>query len=77
MHPGDTVTGATVNTSASLTRVPPVWALRRLWRRWVTGGERAGDEGSIARLADRVSAVFVPVILTIAALTGRLVADFR
>ncbi len=70
VHPGDTVTGATVNTSGSLTvratRVGTETTLAKMGELVVSAQE---TKAPIARLADRVSAVFVPVILTISALT--------
>ena len=70
VHPGDTVTGATVNTSGSLTvratRVGTETTLAKMCELVASAQE---TKAPIARLADRVSAVFVPVILTIAALT--------
>lgn len=70
VHPGDTVTGATVNTSGSLTvratRVGTETTLAKMGELVASAQE---TKAPIARLADRVSAVFVPVILTIAALT--------
>ena len=70
VHPGDAVTGATVNTSGSLTvratRVGTETTLAKMGELVASAQE---TKAPIARLADRVSAVFVPVILTIAALT--------
>ena len=70
VHPGDTVTGATVNTSGSLTvratRVGTETTLAKMGELVASAQE---TKAPIARLADRVSAVFVPVILTISALT--------
>ena len=70
VHPGDTVTGATVNTSGSLTvratRVGAETTLAKMGELVATAQE---TKAPIARLADRVSAVFVPVILTISVLT--------
>ena len=70
VHPGDTVTGATVNTSGSLTvratRVGTETTLAKMGELVASAQE---TKAPIARLADRVSAVFVPVIFTISALT--------
>ena len=70
VHPGDTVTGATVNTSGSLTvratRVGTETTLAKMGELVASAQE---TKAPIARLADRVSAVFVPVILVISALT--------
>lgn len=70
VHPGDAVTGATVNTSGSLTvRATRVGAETTLAKMGELVASAQETKAPIARLADRVSAVFVPVILTIAALT--------
>ena len=70
VHPGDAVTGATVNTSGSLTvratRVGTETTLAKMGELVASAQE---TKAPIARLADRVSAVFVPVILVISALT--------
>lgn len=70
VHPGDTVTGATVNTSGSLTvratRVGTETTLAKMGELVASAQE---TKAPIARLADRVSAVFVPVILAFSALT--------
>lgn len=70
VHPGDTVTGATVNTSGALTvratRVGTETTLAKMGELVASAQE---TKAPIARLADRVSAVFVPVVLTISALT--------
>ena len=70
VHPGDTVTGATVNTSGALTvRATRVGAETTLAKMGELVASAQETKAPIARLADRVSAVFVPVILTISALT--------
>ena len=70
VRPGDTVTGATVNTSGSLTvRATRVGAETTLAKMGELVASAQETKAPIARLADRVSAVFVPVILTISALT--------
>ena len=70
VRPGDAVTGATVNTSGSLTvRATRVGAETTLAKMGELVASAQETKAPIARLADRVSAVFVPVILTISALT--------
>ena len=68
--PDSTVTGATINTSGRLlvraTRVGSETTLAQMAR--LVSQAQTG-KAPIARLADRVSAVFVPVVLVIAALT--------
>lgn len=70
VHPGDAVTGATVNTSGSLTvratRVGTETTLAKMGELVASAQE---TKAPIARLADRVSAVFVPVVLVISVLT--------
>ncbi|PJI93650.1 heavy metal translocating P-type ATPase [Luteimicrobium subarcticum] len=67
VEPGDTVTGATVNTSGSLvvraTRVGEETTLAQIGR-LVTRAQTG--KAPVQRLADRISAVFVPVVLVIA-----------
>lgn len=70
VHPGDTVTGATVNTSGSLTvRATRVGAETTLAKMGELVASAQETKAPIARLADRVSAVFVPVVLVISVLT--------
>ena len=70
VHPDDTVTGATVNTSGALTvRATRVGAETTLAKMGELVASAQETKAPIARLADRVSAVFVPVVLTISALT--------
>ncbi|MCF4120630.1 heavy metal translocating P-type ATPase [Antribacter sp. KLBMP9083] len=75
--PGDGVTGGTVNTSGHLlvraTRVGEDTMLARIGR--LVAAAQTG-KAPVARLADRISAVFVPVVLVLAVLTlaGWLVA---
>lgn len=70
VHPGDAVTGATVNTSGSLTvRATRVGAETTLAKMGELVASAQETKAPIARLADRVSAVFVPVVLTISVLT--------
>jgi Cu+-exporting ATPase len=68
--PGDRVTGATVNAGGRLlveaTRVGEATTLAQLGR-LVTRAQ--SGKAPVQRLADRVSAVFVPVVLAIAVLT--------
>ncbi len=68
--PGDTVTGATVNTSGRLTviatRVGSDTALAQI-ARLVTDAQTG--KAPIQRLADLVSAIFVPVVITLAVAT--------
>ena len=68
--PDSTVTGATINTSGRLlvraTRVGSETTLAQMAR--LVSQAQTG-KAPIARLADRISAVFVPVVLVIAALT--------
>lgn len=67
---GDEVTGATVNTSGTLvvraTRVGAGTTLSRI-AQVVTAAQAA--KAPVQRLADRVSSVFVPTVLALAALT--------
>ncbi|WP_267423686.1 MULTISPECIES: heavy metal translocating P-type ATPase [unclassified Curtobacterium] len=68
--PGDAVTGATVNAGGRLvveaTRVGQDTELARIGRLVVAAQSGKAD---VQRLADRVSAVFVPVVLGLAVLT--------
>ncbi|MST33531.1 heavy metal translocating P-type ATPase [Acidimicrobiaceae bacterium USS-CC1] len=68
--PGDVVAGATVNTSGRLvveaTRVGASTALAQIAR---LVGEAQAGKAPVQRLADRVSAVFVPVVIAISAAT--------
>ncbi len=69
-HVGDTVIGATISTSGffhmTVTGVGEATTLARIVR---LVDEAMLSKAPIARLADRVSAVFVPVIIVIALLT--------
>jgi P-type Cu+ transporter len=75
--PGDEVTGATINTSGRLvvraTRVGAETALAQMAR---LVDEAQAGKAPVQRLADRVSAVFVPIVivLALATLAGWLVA---
>jgi Cu+-exporting ATPase len=76
--PGSAVTGATMNTSGHLVlRATGVGQDTRLARigRLVTAAQ--SGKAPVQRLADRVSAVFVPIVLGLAVLTlaGRLVLE--
>jgi len=68
--PGSRVTGATINTAGRLlvraTRVGSETTLAQMAR---LVSEAQTGKAPIARLADRISAVFVPVVLVVAALT--------
>ncbi len=68
--PGDSVAGATVNTSGRLvveaTRVGASTALAQIAR--LVSDAQAG-KAPVQRLADRVSAVFVPIVIALSALT--------
>jgi Cu+-exporting ATPase len=68
--PGDAVVGATINKEGALrfraTKVGAETALARIVR---LVQEAQGSKAPIQRLADRVSAVFVPVVIALAALT--------
>ncbi|WP_460465423.1 heavy metal translocating P-type ATPase [Arthrobacter pigmenti] len=68
--PGDTVTGATINTSGRLlvrtVRVGSETTLAQMAR---MVSQAQSGKAPIARLADRISAVFVPIVLGIAVLT--------
>ncbi|PRB68747.1 heavy metal translocating P-type ATPase [Arthrobacter sp. MYb213] len=65
--PDDTVTGATINTSGALiirtTRVGKDTTLAQMGR---LVSEAQTGKAPIARLADRISSVFVPIVLVIA-----------
>lgn len=67
---GDTVTGATINVDGRLeveaTRVGQDTTLAQMGR---LVSEAQSQKAPIARIADRISAVFVPVVLVIAVLT--------
>ena len=68
--PGDAVTGATVNTSGHLlvraTRVGEETTLAQIGR--LVSRAQTG-KAPVQRLADRISAVFVPIVLVLAVLT--------
>lgn len=68
--PGDEVTGATINTSGSLvvraSRVGDETQLAQIGR--LVAAAQTG-KAPVQRLADRISAVFVPIVLVLAVLT--------
>jgi len=68
--PGDEVTGATINTSGALvvraTRVGEETRLAQIGR--LVAAAQTG-KAPVQRLADRISAVFVPIVLVLAVLT--------
>ncbi|MEA2131563.1 MAG: P-type Cu+ transporter, partial [Solirubrobacteraceae bacterium] len=71
VHPGDAVTGATVNTGGGLlivraTRVGADTALAQIGR-LVTNAQ--SGKAPVQRLADRIAGVFVPIVLAIAGAT--------
>ncbi|MFE1440991.1 heavy metal translocating P-type ATPase [Streptomyces sp. NPDC058739] len=68
--PGDAVTGATVNAGGRLVvRATRVGADTRLARMARLVEEAQSGKAAVQRLADRVSAVFVPVVLLVATAT--------
>ncbi|MEW9871128.1 heavy metal translocating P-type ATPase [Arthrobacter sp. HS15c] len=68
--PGSKVTGATINTSGRLlVRAARVGSETTLAQMARLVSQAQTGKAPIARLADRISAVFVPVVLVIAALT--------
>ncbi|QNE16202.1 cation-translocating P-type ATPase [Pseudarthrobacter sp. NBSH8] len=73
VEPGSKVTGATINTSGRLlvraTRVGSETTLAQMAR--LVSQAQTG-KAPIARLADRISAVFVPIVLALAVLTFAL-----
>jgi len=69
-RPGDRVAGATINTNGSLTLLATAVGADTALAQIVRLVQQAqGAKAPVARLADRVSAVFVPIVLAIAALT--------
>lgn len=70
VHPGDDVIGGTVNTYGRiLVRANKVGGDTQLARMARMVADAQNGKASIQRLADRVSAVFVPVVLAVAAAT--------
>ena len=68
--PGDPVTGATVNTGGRLVvRATRVGADTQLAQMARLVAEAQNGKAPVQRLADRISAVFVPVVLALAAAT--------
>jgi cation-transporting ATPase V/Cu+-exporting ATPase len=68
--PGDRVAGATVNTSGVLTvRATAVGADTALAQIVQLVEQAQAGKGQLQRLADRISAVFVPLVMGVAALT--------
>jgi Cu+-exporting ATPase len=66
--PGDEVTGATINTSGALVvRATRVGAQTRLAQIGALVAAAQTGKAPVQRLADRISAVFVPVVLVLAA----------
>jgi copper-transporting P-type ATPase V len=69
-RPGDRVAGATVNASGALTvRATAVGSETALAQIVALVEEAQAGKGAVQRLADRISAVFVPVVIVIAVLT--------
>ena len=69
-QPGDRVIGATINTSGALDiEATSVGAASVLARIVTLMKEAQGSQAPIQRLADRISAVFVPTVVTIAVAT--------
>jgi P-type Cu+ transporter len=70
VHPGDAVTGATINAGGRLviraTRVGADTQLAQIGRLVV---EAQNGKAAVQRLADRISAVFVPIVIAIAIAT--------
>ncbi|MBL8744919.1 MAG: HAD-IC family P-type ATPase, partial [Phycisphaerae bacterium] len=68
--PGDSVFGATMNTTGALrftaTKVGQDTALQQIIR---LVQEAQGSKAPIARLADRISGIFVPIVIAIAVVT--------
>ena len=75
VEPGDEVTGATVNAGGRLVvRATRVGAETRLAQMARLVDAAQNGKADVQRLADRVSAVFVPVVIAIAAGCPRLLA---
>ena len=70
VRPGDEVTGATINTGGRLVvRATRVGADTELARMSKLVTEAQNGKAQVQRLADRISSIFVPVVLVVAALT--------
>ena len=68
--PGDQVIGATINTTGAFTYRATTLGRESMLSRIVSLMQQAqGSRAPIQRLADRISAVFVPVVLVLAAIT--------
>lgn len=68
--PGDTVTGATVNTTGALVvEATAVGAATRLAQIGRLVAQAQTGKAAVQRLADRVSAVFVPVVVALSLVT--------
>ncbi|MGN7308640.1 heavy metal translocating P-type ATPase [Bacillus subtilis] len=69
-HPGDLVTGASINqTNVFTMKVTKVGAETALAQVIRLVEQAQGSKAPVARLADRISGIFVPVVLGIAAVT--------
>jgi len=67
VRPGDPVTGATVNTSGRLVvRATRVGADTQLAQMAKLVGEAQSRKAEVQRLADRISGVFVPIVIVLA-----------
>ena len=67
---GDTVIGATINRNGALRVRVDAWARDTVLSRIIRLVQQAqGSKAPIQRLADRISAVFVPVVLSLAIVT--------
>ncbi len=68
--PGDTVAGATIDTNGALTvRATAVGSETALAQIARLVEEAQGTKAPVQRLADRVSSIFVPIVIGVAALT--------
>ena len=65
---GDKVIGATINKQGLLKFKRHGWARRRRWRRSQLVEQAQGSKAPIQKLADQVSAWFVPLVIIIATL---------
>ena len=75
-QPGDRVIGATINASGSLEiEATSVGASSVLARIVTLMKDAQGSQAPIQRLADRISAVFVPAVVSIAVRDVRAVDD--
>ena len=70
VHPGDDVTGATVNAGGRLlVRASRIGADTQLAQMARLVEEAQNGKASVQRLADRVSGIFVPIVLALSAVT--------